>query len=67
MMSNNKLLFDEYAIAAMQGAIVAFSKDHQLELLMNQEIYRERIANLSFAMADLMMERRDDMLTEGVI
>ena len=67
MMGNNKLLFDEYAIAAMQAAIVAFSKDHQFELLMNQETYRERIANLSFAMADLMMERRDDMLTEGVI
>lgn len=66
-MMSNKLLFDEYAIAAMQAAIVAFSKDHQFELLMNQEIYRERIANLSFAMADLMMERRDDMLTEGVI
>ena len=38
-----------------------------IELLMNQEIYRERIANLSFAMAELMMERRDDMLTAGVI
>ena len=67
MMSNNKLLFDEYAMAAMQGAIVAFSKDHQLELLMNQEIYRERIANLSFDMAELMIERRDALVAAGVI
>ena len=43
MMGNNKLLFDEYAMAAMQGAIVAFSKDHQLELLMNQEIGRAHV------------------------
>jgi hypothetical protein len=63
----NKLLFDEYAMAAMQGAIVAFSKDHELDLLMTQEIYRERIANLSFAMAELMIERRNAMQEASVL
>ena len=67
-MSNTmqRTLFDDYAMAAMQGAIAAYGKEN-IELLMQNDIYRERIANLSFAMAELMMDRRDEMEEAGVL
>ena len=58
-MSNNmqKTLFDDYAMAAMQGAIAAYGKEN-IELLMQNEIYRDRVAILAFSMAENMIERR---------
>lgn len=67
-MSNTmqKTLFDDYAMAAMQGAIAAYGKEN-IELLMQNEIYRDRVAILAFSMAENMIERRNAMQEADVI
>ena len=55
-----KTLFDDYAMAAMQGAIAAYGKEN-IELLMQNEVYRDRLASLAFSMAENMIERRNAM------
>ena len=67
-MSNTmqRTLFDDYAMAAMQGAIAAYGKEN-IELLMQNEIYRDRVAILAFSMAENMIERRNAMQEAAVI
>ncbi len=67
-MSNTvqKTLFDDYAMAAMQGAIAAYGKEN-IELLMQNEIYRDRVAILAFSMAENMIERRNAMQEAAVV
>jgi hypothetical protein len=55
-----RTLFDDYAMAAMQGAIAAYGKEN-IELLMQNEVYRDRLASLAFSMAENMIERRNAM------
>lgn len=65
-MKTMKTLFDEYAMAAMQGLLAAQDKNN-IDLLTSNEIYRDRLASLAFSMADLMVERRNDMQEADVI
>jgi hypothetical protein len=66
MMKTMKTLFDEYAMAAMQGLLAAQDKNN-IDLLIANEIYRDRLASLAFSMADIMVERRNDMQEADVI
>jgi hypothetical protein len=61
-----RTLFDDYAMAAMQGAIAAYGKEN-IELLMQHDIYRDRVAILAFSMAENMIERRNAMQEAAVI
>ena len=65
-MKTMKTLFDDYAMAAMQGLLAAQDKNN-IDLLTANEIYRDRLASLAFSMADLMVERRNDMQEADVI
>ena len=65
-MKTMKTLFDEYAMAAMQGLLAAQDKNN-IDLLIANEIYRDRLASLAFSMADIMVERRNDMQAADVI
>lgn len=65
-MKTMKTLFDEYAMAAMQGLLAAQDKNN-IDLLIANEIYRDRLASLAFSMADIMVERRNDMQEADVI
>ena len=67
-MSNTmqRTLFDDYAMAAMQGAIAAYGKEN-IELLMQNDIYRDRVAILAFSMAENMIERRNAMQEASVL
>jgi hypothetical protein len=65
-MKTMKTLFDDYALAAMQGLLAAQDKN-SIDLLIANEIYRDRLASLAFSMADLMVERRNDMQAADVI
>jgi hypothetical protein len=66
MMKTMKTLFDEYAMAAMQGLLAAQDKNN-IDLLIANEIYRDRLASLAFSMTDIMVERRNDMQEADVI
>jgi hypothetical protein len=66
MMKTMKTLFDDYALAAMQGLLAAQDKNN-IDLLIANEIYRDRLASLAFSMADIMVERRNDMQEADVI
>jgi hypothetical protein len=61
-----RTLFDDYALAAMQGLLAAQDKNN-IDLLIANEIYRDRLASLAFSMADIMVERRNDMQAADVI